>query len=81
MTLRLLNRCGGPLSEATTAQIPSLSMERLEALADTLVRFQDSTDLTSWLAGRQQLTLRANQLGCHRIAAIAKLQNRAGTRG
>jgi len=26
MTLRLLNRCGGPLSEVNTAQIQSLSM-------------------------------------------------------
>jgi hypothetical protein len=37
-------------SEATIAQIQSLSMEQLEALADALYHFQDSTDLTSWLA-------------------------------
>ncbi len=50
MTIRLLNRRCGPLSEATIAQIQSLSMEQLEALADALYQFQDSTDLTSWLA-------------------------------
>ena len=33
MTLRLLNRRCGPLSEATTAQIQALPLEQLEALA------------------------------------------------
>jgi predicted transposase YdaD len=50
MTLRLLNRRCGPLSEVTTAQIQSLSMEQLESLADALLDFQGSTDLASWLA-------------------------------
>ena len=50
MTLRLLNRRCGPLSEVTTAQIQSLSMEQLESLADALLDFQGLTDLTSWLA-------------------------------
>ena len=38
MTLRLLNRRCGPLSETTTAQIQALPVEKLEALA-------------AWLAG------------------------------
>ncbi|MCP9910317.1 DUF4351 domain-containing protein [Cyanobium sp. BA20m-p-22] len=38
VTLRLLNRRCGPLSEATTAQIQALPVEKLEALA-------------AWLAG------------------------------
>ncbi len=50
MTLRLLNRCCGPLSEVTTAQIQSLPVDKLEALADALLVFQGPTDLTSWLA-------------------------------
>jgi hypothetical protein len=33
MTLRLLNRRCGPLSEATTAQIQALPVDKLEALA------------------------------------------------
>ena len=33
MTLRLLNRRCGPLSDATTAQIQALPLEQLEALA------------------------------------------------
>ena len=38
VTLRLLNRRCGPLSETTTAQIQALPVEKLEALA-------------AWLAG------------------------------
>ena len=50
LTLRLLNRRCGPLSEVTTAQIQSLPVDQLEALADALLVFQGPTDLTSWLA-------------------------------
>ena len=50
MTLRLLNRRCGPLSEATTAQIQALSVDQLEALADALLDFQGSADLAAWLA-------------------------------
>jgi len=49
--LRLLNRRCGPLSEATTAQIQALPVEKLEALADALLDFQGPADLASWLAG------------------------------
>ena len=51
MTLRQLNRRCGPLSEATTAQIQALPVEKLEALADALLDFQGPADLASWLAG------------------------------
>ena len=51
VTLRLLNRRCGPLSEATTAQIQALPVEKLEALADALLYFQGPADLASWLAG------------------------------
>ena len=50
MTLRLLNRRCGPLSEATTAQIRSLPLERLEQLAEALLDFQGPGDLAAWLA-------------------------------
>lgn len=50
MTLRLLNRRCGPLSEATTAQIQALQLDQLEALADALLDFLGPADLTSWLA-------------------------------
>ena len=50
MTLRLLNRRCGPLSEATTAQIQALPLEQLEALADALLDFQGPSDLAAWLA-------------------------------
>ena len=51
MTLRLLNRRCGPLSEATTAQIRALPVEKLEALADALLDFQGPAELAAWLAG------------------------------
>ena len=51
MTLRQLNRRCGPLSEATTARIQALPVEKLEALADALLDFQGPADLSSWLAG------------------------------
>ena len=50
VTLRLLNRRCGPLSEATTAQIQTLPLEQLEALADALLDFQGPADLVAWLA-------------------------------
>ncbi|NQW39592.1 MAG: DUF4351 domain-containing protein [Cyanobacteria bacterium] len=51
VTLRLLNRRCGPLSEATTAQIRALPVEKLEALADALLDFQGPAELAAWLAG------------------------------
>ena len=50
VTLRLLTRRCGPLSEATTAQIQALPLEQLEALADALLDFHGPADLAAWLA-------------------------------
>ncbi len=50
VTLRLLNRRCGPLSEATTARIRALPLEQLEALAEALLDFSGPADLTTWLA-------------------------------
>ena len=50
VTLRLLTRRCGPLSEATTARIQSLPLEHLESLAEALLDFQGADDLTTWLA-------------------------------
>ena len=50
VTLRQLNRRCGPLSEATTAQIRALPVEKLEALADALLDFQGPAELAAWLA-------------------------------
>jgi len=50
VTLRLLNRICGPLSEATTARIQSLPLEQLEALAEALLDFSGPADLAAWLA-------------------------------
>ena len=50
VTLRLLVRRCGPLSEATTARIQSLPLEQLESLAEALLDFQGADDLTTWLA-------------------------------
>jgi hypothetical protein len=58
MTLRLLNRLCGPLSESTTAQIQALQIDKLEALAVgeafsagvALLDFQGPDDLAAWLA-------------------------------
>jgi predicted transposase YdaD len=49
VTLRLLNRLCGPLSESTTADIHALPLEQLEALADALLDFSGPADLTAWL--------------------------------
>ena len=50
VTLRLLVRRCGPLSEATTARIKSLPLEQLESLAEALLDFQGADDLEAWLA-------------------------------
>ncbi len=50
VTLRLLARRCGPLSEATTARIQSLPLEQLESLAEALLDFQGADDLTTWLS-------------------------------
>jgi predicted transposase YdaD len=50
VTLRLLTRRCGPLSESTTARIQSLPLEQLETLAEALLDFQGPNDLTTWLA-------------------------------
>jgi hypothetical protein len=55
VTLRLLTRRCGPLSEATTAQIQALPLEQLEALADALLDFQGPDDLAAWLASPSSL--------------------------
>ena len=49
VTLRLLNRRCGPLSDATTAQVQALPLEQLEALADALLDFQGPDNLSAWL--------------------------------
>jgi predicted transposase YdaD len=49
VTLRLLNRRCGPLSETTTAEIQALPLEQLEALAEALLDFSGPADLTAWL--------------------------------
>ncbi len=49
VTLRQLSRRCGPLSEATMAQIQTLRLEQLEALADALLDFQGPDDLAAWL--------------------------------
>jgi predicted transposase YdaD len=50
VTLRLLNRRCGPLSQATSAHIQALPLEQLEALTDALLDFSGPADLTRWLA-------------------------------
>ena len=50
MSLRLLNRRCGPLSEATTAQIRALPLQQLEQLAEALLDFSGPADLRAWLA-------------------------------
>jgi hypothetical protein len=58
VTLRLLNRICGPLSEATTARIHALTLEQQEALAVgeafsagvALLDFSGPADLVAWLA-------------------------------
>ena len=50
LTLRLLNRRCGTLSEASTARIQALPLEQLEALAEALLEFSGPADLEIWLA-------------------------------
>ena len=50
VTIRLLNRICGPLSEATTARIQALPLEKLEGLAEALLDFSGPADLAAWLA-------------------------------
>jgi predicted transposase YdaD len=50
VTLRLLNRRCGLLSDTTTAEIQALPVDRLEALADALLDFTGPADLAAWLA-------------------------------
>ena len=49
MTLRLLNRRCGPLTDASTARIQALPLEQLEALAEALLDFTGPADLAAWL--------------------------------
>lgn len=53
VTLRQLNRRCGPLTDATTAQIQALQIDKLEALADALLDFQGPDNLTAWLAANR----------------------------
>ena len=50
VTLRQLNRRCGPLSDATTAEIQALPLERLETLAEALLDFGGPADLAVWLS-------------------------------
>jgi predicted transposase YdaD len=50
VTLRLLNRRCGPLSDATAARIKALPLAQLEALAEALLDFSGPADLAAWLA-------------------------------
>ncbi|MFN9630411.1 MAG: DUF4351 domain-containing protein, partial [Cyanobacteriota bacterium] len=50
MTLRQLQRRCGPLTTDQQTQIQTLPLADLEALADALLDFQGSADLTAWLA-------------------------------
>ncbi len=50
LTLRQLRRRCSALSPELEARIRSLPLERLEALAEALLDFQGTADLTAWLA-------------------------------
>ena len=50
VTLRLLNRRCGTLTDATTARIQALPLEQLEALGLALLDFSGAADLAAWLA-------------------------------
>jgi hypothetical protein len=52
VTLRLLRRRFGILSETQEAQIRRLPLERLEDLADALLDFTQPSDLETWLQER-----------------------------
>jgi predicted transposase YdaD len=51
VTMRLLSRRCGPLSDATTARIQALPLEQLETLAEALLDFSGPADLAAWLNG------------------------------
>ena len=51
LTLKLLQKRFGPLSEETQAKIAGLPVERLEALAEKLLDFTKLEELVSWLGG------------------------------
>ena len=51
VTMRLLNRRCGPISDATTARIQALPLQQLETLAEALLDFSGPTDLAAWLSG------------------------------
>jgi len=51
VTMRLLNRRCGPLSDATTARIQALPLEQLETLEEALLDFSGPADLAAWLDG------------------------------
>ncbi len=51
VTMRLLNRRCGPLSDTTTARIQALPLEQLETLAEALLDFSGPADLAAWLDG------------------------------
>ncbi len=50
VTLRQLSRRCGPLSAEQESLIRSLPLERLEALAEALLDFEDMADFNAWLA-------------------------------
>lgn len=50
ITLRLLNKKVGEISEFLQAQVTALSLEQLEALLKDLLDFQEIADLEVWLA-------------------------------
>ena len=50
VTLRLLARRCGPLSEEQETLIRGLPLMRLEALAEALLDFEGMADLNAWLA-------------------------------
>jgi predicted transposase YdaD len=50
LVLRLLTRRLGPLTRSQQQQIATLSVSRLEALAEALLDFQDLEELDAWLA-------------------------------
>ena len=52
MTLRQLQRRFGPLAPEHQGRIQGLPLADLESLADALLDFQSSADLSAWLAQR-----------------------------
>ena len=49
LTLRLLHKRFGKLTDRTQARIKALSVEQLEQLGEALLDFQAPQDLTKWL--------------------------------